>query len=153
MSEKPAFRRARPDEGPLLREITRAAYAKWVPLIGREPLPMTADHVAAVRDHIVEFAELGGHVVAALHLEALDGHMLVENIAVRPEMQRRGLGDALLARGEEIAREMGYAVVRLYTNSRMGGNTEWYLARDYAIEREEAFGNGNRVHFVKKLAG
>jgi hypothetical protein len=39
--------------------LTRAAYAKWVSVIGREPLPMKADHSAAIRDHRVDllFAE------------------------------------------------------------------------------------------------
>ena len=31
-----------------IRDLTRAAYAKWVPLIGREPRPMTADYEAAI---------------------------------------------------------------------------------------------------------
>ncbi len=150
--DRPVFRRARADEGPLLRAITREAYAKWVPALGREPLPMTADHDEAVRAHIVEFVERDGRALAAMHLEALDGYLLVENIAVRIEAQRRGLGDLILARGEALARELGYRTVRLYTHSLMGGNVNWYLARGYAIEREEPFGNGNRVHFVKNFA-
>jgi len=35
----------------IIRNLTRAAYAKWVPLIGREPRPMTADYDAAIRAH------------------------------------------------------------------------------------------------------
>ncbi len=152
MTDAIVFRPARPDEGPLLREITREAYAKWVPALGREPLPMTADHDAAVRAHIVEFVEKDGRTLAAMHLEARDGHLLVENIAVRTAAQRQGLGDLILARAETLARERGYRLVRLYTHSRMGGNVNWYLGRGYAIEREEPFGNGNRVHFAKTLA-
>ena len=34
-----------------IRALIRDAYAKWVPLIGREPLPMTADYALAVRTH------------------------------------------------------------------------------------------------------
>ena len=37
-----------------VRELTRTAYAKWVPVIGREPKPMGADYDRAVRDHIVD---------------------------------------------------------------------------------------------------
>lgn len=28
--------------------LTRMAYAKWVPVIGREPLPMKTDHAAFI---------------------------------------------------------------------------------------------------------
>lgn len=147
----PIFRPARTDEGPLLREITRIAYAKWVEPIGREPRPMVADHDAAVREHVVEFVEMDGKVVAAVELVPCDGHLLIENIAVRPEAQRRGLGDTILERAEQVARALKLPVMRLYTHSRMGSNVDWYLKRGYAIEREEPFGNGNRVHFVKTL--
>ena len=37
------LRQAVPADAPAIRELTRAAYAKWIPLIGREPKPMTAD--------------------------------------------------------------------------------------------------------------
>ena len=34
-----------------IRSLVRDAYAKWVPVIGREPRPMVADQEAAIRDH------------------------------------------------------------------------------------------------------
>ncbi|MBL8806461.1 MAG: GNAT family N-acetyltransferase [Rhodospirillales bacterium] len=153
MTAAPVFRRADPHEGALLRAITREAYAKWVPVLGREPLPMTTDHDAAVRAHHVEFVETGARAVAAMELVFDAGHLLIENIAVRPEAQRRGLGDLILARAETVARERGYSTVRLYTNSLMAGNVDWYRARGYAVEREEPFGNGARVHLAKSLSG
>lgn len=45
------LRQAVPADAPAIRALTRAAYAKWVPLIGREPKPMTADYEQAVRHH------------------------------------------------------------------------------------------------------
>ena len=39
-----------------IRELSRAAYAKWVPLIGREPWPMTADYGRAVAENIIYLA-------------------------------------------------------------------------------------------------
>ena len=38
------LRRAGPDDAGAIRSLTRAAYAKWVPVIGREPMPMQADY-------------------------------------------------------------------------------------------------------------
>ncbi|RVC49448.1 GNAT family N-acetyltransferase, partial [Mesorhizobium sp. M00.F.Ca.ET.038.03.1.1] len=34
------FRTAEAADAAAIRDIVRAAYAKWVPVIGREPLPM-----------------------------------------------------------------------------------------------------------------
>lgn len=38
------LRRATAADAANVRALARAAYAKWVPLIGREPIPMTADY-------------------------------------------------------------------------------------------------------------
>ncbi len=48
------LRRAVDDDAPAIREPTRVAYAKWVPVIGREPKPMTADYKVAVRRHRID---------------------------------------------------------------------------------------------------
>ncbi|HEY5203999.1 MAG TPA: GNAT family N-acetyltransferase, partial [Roseiarcus sp.] len=37
-----------------IRDLTRAAYAKWVELIGREPLPMQADYERTVAEHTID---------------------------------------------------------------------------------------------------
>ena len=42
------LRAATPADVPTITALVRAAYAKWVPLIRREPLPMLADYDAAV---------------------------------------------------------------------------------------------------------
>jgi hypothetical protein len=59
MSEMPELRRAVAADAAAVRALTRAAYAKWVPLIGREPKPMGADYEAAVLRHCIDLAPLG----------------------------------------------------------------------------------------------
>ena len=49
-----AIRRATPADSALIRAFTREAYAKWVPLIGREPSPMRADYDRATREHQID---------------------------------------------------------------------------------------------------
>ena len=43
------IRSTRPEDAHIVRALVRSAYAKWVPVIGREPLPMVADYDRAVR--------------------------------------------------------------------------------------------------------
>lgn len=43
-----------------IRALTRQAYAKWTPVIGREPLPMTADYEQAVLRHRFDLLYAGG---------------------------------------------------------------------------------------------
>jgi GNAT superfamily N-acetyltransferase len=55
-----------------------------------------------------------------------DGALMVENVAVDPPAQGRGLGRALLAFAEQQARERGIGELRLYTHERMRSNIELY---------------------------
>ena len=87
------FRRATGPDVALVRDISRAAYAKWVPLIGREPKPMTADYAHAVVAHIVDLGLAGdGRPVGLIEVVPEPGCLLIENIAVLPEAQGTGAG-------------------------------------------------------------
>jgi GNAT superfamily N-acetyltransferase len=112
---------------------------------------MTADYAAAVRDHQIDLVYLD-ETLAAL-IETIDGgdHLLIENIAVAPACQGRGLGTRLLAHAERLARSRGHAMVRLYTNKLFVENVQLYLRRGYQIDREEAFTGGIVVHMSKQI--
>ena len=58
------LRRATPADAVTIRDLTRLAYAKWVPLIGREPKPMTVNYDRAVVDHLIDLYEIDGEAVA-----------------------------------------------------------------------------------------
>ena len=51
-----SLRRAEPADASAIRELSRAAYAKWVPGIGGEPLPMSVDYDQAVGGIAIELA-------------------------------------------------------------------------------------------------
>jgi hypothetical protein len=57
------FRRATSADAASVRALTRAAYAKWVSLIGREPKPMTADYGRAVSQHVIDLYERNGELL------------------------------------------------------------------------------------------
>ena len=135
-----------------IRQLVREAYARWVPAIGREPRPMGADYEAAVRDHRIDLLFLDG-VLAGL-VETVDegDGLLVENLAVSPAFQRRGLGSRLMAHAEAVALSLGHERIRLFTNKRFAENVILYRRLGYDVNGEEDLGGGTiRVDMSKTL--
>ena len=151
MDETLSFRRATAADAAAARALTREAYSKWVPVIGREPKPMTADFDAAIRDHRVDLLCQGERVVALIETIAEPEALLVENVAVSPAYQGRGLGRRLMAHAERLATATGYGEIRLYANARFVENIALYRRLGYAITREEPFLGGWVVHMSKRL--
>ena len=148
------IRLARPDDVPTIRDCARAAYQKYVALIGREPAPMIADFDEQVRfGQVHVFEGTGNEVCAFIVFYPRGNHMHLENVAVRPDCHGRGLGRQMIAFCEETARKSGLAAVELYTNEKMIENLSLYTALGYdevSRRREDGF---DRVYFRKDLAG
>lgn len=148
----PGLRRAVAADAPAIRALTRLAYAKWVPIAGREPLPMRADYEAAVRDHRIDLLYEEADLAALIETVAETDHLLIENVAVSPAFQGQGLGRLLLAHAEQLAAASGYAEVRLYTNKLFTANIVLYQRLGYRIDREESLNGGTAVHMSKHIA-
>ena len=146
------FRPAAPADAAAIKAIVRVAYAKWVPVIGREPLPMRADYDKAVREHQFELAIEDGRIVGLIETIAHDDHIWIENVAVTPEAQGRGIGRQLLDSAERTAVEAGLRELRLLTNGAFKANVSLYKRQGYAVDREEPFMNGTTVYMSKRLA-
>ena len=151
MDPTPTLRQAVASDAVDVRALVRAAYAKWVPLIGREPKPMGADYEAAVVRHRVDLAHVGGELVALIETIPAPDHLLVENVAVAPAFQGQGLGRFLMAHAERLATAQGFGDIRLYTNQRFAENIRLYLALGYRIDREEESALGVTVYMSKAL--
>jgi GNAT superfamily N-acetyltransferase len=152
MGEMATIRPAAEADVPVLGEIAVAAYEQYVPLMGRAPAPMTADYAAAVQAGQVWVA--AGADGAALGLIVLirhPGFLLLENVAVRPAAQGRGLGARLLEFAEEQARSLGLAEIRLYTNEAMTANLAYYPRHGYAETHRAQEDGFRRVFFTKQL--
>ena len=151
MSEALELRRAVMADAPAIRRLTRDAYAKWVPVIGREPKPMTADYVAALRNHRIDLLHLDGKLAALIETILEVDHLLIENVAVSPTLQGRGLGRKLMAHAEQLAVSQGQTEIRLYTNKMFAENVQLYRKLGYRVDREEAFSGGIVVHMSKQI--
>ncbi|TIQ28509.1 MAG: GNAT family N-acetyltransferase [Mesorhizobium sp.] len=145
------FRPAVPTDAAVIKAIVRAAYAKWVPVIGREPLPMRADYDKALQEHQFDLAVENSRIVGLIETMAHDDHIWIENIAVAPDAQGRGIGRLLLDSAERQAIEAGRPELRLLTNGAFEANVLLYRKHGYAIDREEPFMNGTTVYMSKRL--
>ena len=150
--QKQSFRRATPADASIVREITRAAYAKWVPVIGREPKPMTANYEQAVIDHVIDLLEQEGRAVALIEVIPEPSHLLIENIAVLPEWHGKGIGGFLLWHAETMARSLRLNELRLYTNAMFSTNISFYTHRGFEeFQRDQDAKWGGVVHMKKSV--
>ena len=146
------MRRAGLTDAAAVRDLTRAAYAKWIPLIGREPKPMTANYERAVVDHIIDLYEENDVPVALIEVIPQANCLLIENIAVHPNVQGKGLGDLLLNHAESIARSLQFNELQLYTNAAFASNIAFYARRGFEEFNREPFpAGGVTVHMKKKI--
>jgi len=145
-------RPAREAEAVTLRQVAAAAYQHYVPRIGRAPAPMTADYSAAVRRGQAWVAVEDGHVAGFVILLAEPGYLLLENVAVLPSAQGRGIGARLLAFAEEHARASRLPEIRLYTNEAMTENLAYYPRHGYTETHRRQQDGFQRVFFRKRLS-
>ncbi|AEF46894.1 GCN5-related N-acetyltransferase [Serratia sp. AS12] len=147
------FRRAEENDAELVREIVRAAYSKWISVIGREPTPMTADFNKAIRDHDIDLAIVEGEVVGLIEIWPQADHIWIENVAVHPHRQGIGIGRTLLAHVESKAAQAELGEIRLQTNKAFEANIALYAALGYEIDRHEPFKGGTTVFMRKNCSG
>jgi len=154
MDEVIALRRGSEGDADAIRDLTRAAYAKWVPSIGREPKPMAADYRAAVRNNRFDLLYVDGTLAGLIETIDQGDRLLIENVAVSPDFQRRGLGSRLMLHAEEIARSLDRKRIWLYTNRRFAGNVELYTRLGYNVDSEEPIDAGmTRTNMSKRVSG
>ncbi len=140
------------DDADAIKALTRKAYAKWVEVIGREPLPMTVDYDEAVRKHRFDLLYVDDHLVALIETVPQGDCLLIENVAVLPSFQGQGIGKRLMRLAEDLARSSGMPGMRLYTNGHFAQNIAMYEPLGYRVEREELGNGGVKVHMIKSLA-
>ncbi len=145
------IRRARPDEAPLLRALVERAYAPWVPVVGRRPMPMDDDYGARVSAGDTWVLEGADAVNGVLVLEDHADHLLLHNVAVEPAQRGLGDGRALLDFAEAEARRRGFPEIRLYTNELMERNIALYAARGYAETERRREAGFCRVFMAKRV--
>ena len=145
------IRLATREDRPAVEAIVRAAYAPYVPRIGREPGPMGDDYAALIEAGRVHVLERDGRVLGLLVLVPERDAMLLDNVAVAPAFQGEGWGGMVLAFAENAAREAGFRSIRLYTNEAMTENISRYARIGYTETHRNEEKGLRRVHMAKAL--
>lgn len=110
--------------------------------------PTGADYAELISSGRVYVLENGG-IDAMIVLDAADGELLVENVAVRPARRGRGLGRRLMTFAEFRARSLGLRALRLSANEKMAADIGLYQSLGYR-EIERAAVDGRHVVWMTK---
>ena len=73
---------------------------------------MRTDYAAAIAEGAV-WVETDPDLVGVLVLRTEPDHLLLENVAVRPDAQGRGIGRAMIDFAERRARDLAFLEVRV----------------------------------------
>ncbi len=145
-----SLRRARVEDAPEIAACVQRAYAKYEGRLAHPPRPVLADYAMVVRTSPTWILEQDGQCVGVLVLVPEADRVLLENVAVEPAQQGRGLGALLLEFTETETRRLGLPEVRLYTNALMTENIGIYAARGY-VQSERRNVDGRDTVFMRKL--
>ena len=145
------IRRARREDIAPIEALVDAAYRHYVPRIGLRPLPMDDDYqgrIARGEAYVTGDDEVEGVLVLVAHEE----YLLIDNVAVDPRHQGRGLGKALMLFAESHARAIGREELRLYTNVKMVENRAFYARLGYEEIEEIEIEGRHGVLMRKRFA-
>jgi ribosomal protein S18 acetylase RimI-like enzyme len=112
---------------------------------------MTADHAAMTAEDKTWLLVERKRALAVLELIDAPGRMLIYRVAVRPEVQRRGLDRRLFAWAESEASRAGCDRIRLYTNALMEDNLRLYSSLGYEGTGREPYMGSTLIHMAKQV--
>jgi ribosomal protein S18 acetylase RimI-like enzyme len=144
-----SLRRATAADLPTIKAIIDAAYAKYLSRMDKPPGPMLRDYGPSVEDGTTWVT--GSPIVAVLTLYPRENHLLIENIAVHPGAQGRGLGRALMSFAEQEAARRGLTRMALVTHEVMTENQAIYARLGYTEIERRAEDGYRRIYMEKSL--
>ena len=146
------IRIARTDDVARIREIASAAYARYVPRVGREPAPMVADYDGDARAGRIVVLEVERNIIGYLVAWPEDDAYFIENIGIEPQLQGKGWGRRLMDHAATQAGHLGLGALRLYTNAAMTENLSMYAHLGFVETHRVTEDGFNRVYMRLSLA-
>jgi ribosomal protein S18 acetylase RimI-like enzyme len=122
----PEIRRAKLEDATAITRCIAAAYRHYAVRIGKPPAPMLDDYAELIQRHKVFILAERDKIIGVLVLIEKEQSILLDNVAVNPKYQRRGLGRKLIEFAEAEALRLGFSSMILYTNVQMTENIDLY---------------------------
>ena len=145
------IRRAREVDVPAITRVVEEAFAPFTARTDIVPMPVRTDWPTVISAGGARVAVLGERVVGVLVVWPHPDHLLLDTVAVAPDVRGTGVGAALLAHAEGEAAAAALPAVRLFTNALMTENLAYYPRRGYRETGRETRQGFDRVHFEKRL--
>ena len=133
----------------------QAAFTPWIPIIGMEPLALSADYrdfIARKITHIID-GDQAGDVAGILIIVPEEAALYIDTIAVHPAYQKHGLGRRLMDYAAQQALEKGFKKLTLITNAKQLSNQDYYRKYGFVETRRAELRPGRvGVWMAKTLA-
>ena len=100
------IRPATADDYDALVDCVKAAFTKWIDIIGMKPMALTADYHDLINrgvTYVIDGSQ-AGELAGLLIIYPVDDALYVDTIGVNPAYQKHGLGRRLLIFAEDKAR-------------------------------------------------
>ena len=143
------LRQATAADLPSVRSVIAAAYHRYLGRMDKPPAPLLRDYSRAIDAGTLWVT--GSPVVGLISLTRVDDMILIENVAVRPDQQGRGLGRRLMDFAEHQARDGRIRRLALYTNELMTENQAIYAHLGYRTTARRTEDGYRRVYMEKIL--
>jgi N-acetylglutamate synthase-like GNAT family acetyltransferase len=143
------IRRAQSADAVEMKTCVKAAYRHYIARMGKPPGPMLDDYSEMVEQHQAFVAEESGRVIGILVLILKNDGILMDNVAVLPKYQGKGLGHQLVQFAETQAFERGFKSLYVYTHELMTENIEMYKRLGY-VETKRCTEKGYRRVYMRK---
>jgi ribosomal protein S18 acetylase RimI-like enzyme len=134
---------------PAIKALIDAAYTKYLTRMEKPPAPMLRDYGPSVEAGTTWVT--GSPITAVLTLYPREDHLYVENVAVDPSAQGRGLGRALMSFAEQEAVHRGITRLALVTHEVMTENQAIYARLGYVEVERRAEDGYRRIYMEKRL--
>ncbi len=117
-----------PELAEVVHRLTQVAFAPQQSL--DPPSGVTYDTLEGVRDELARqeaaLGWLGSRPVACMRMVGEGDHLQVRRLAVSPDLQARGLGRAMMAWAESVARRKGLTAVTVGVRLALTGNRAFF---------------------------
>jgi ribosomal protein S18 acetylase RimI-like enzyme len=148
-----AIRPARAAEAEAIQALVAAAYAVYLPRLGKPAGPVLDDYATIIAAGQAWVLEVEGQLAGALVLIDRPDHLLLDNVAVDPQRHGQGLGRRLIAFTEAEAKARGFTEIRLYTNEVMTENLGLYTRLGFLETHRVEEKGYKRIYMRKMLDG